>query len=252
MRLLKSLSVLAVVTVVIGASAGMSIAQTTAGISYSGAKLIAPFGSISSPTGRFGETDVNADPPKSGHDAGWAGGLDIGLFANDFLAIGISAGYVRFPIDFGPEIEAQYPTNKAHTTVLLGEVWARAFLPGGFNRWRPYALVGLGMGRPKGTIDYKNPFVIPLPDNAGQIELQSAESTVNTTVAVTGGVGFLIPASPSLAIAVEPRYTSISTKGSGRTDKYTDTSGETYDLDDKAKSNTTWWEIRGGLVITIH
>ena len=251
MRLRKSLTVLAVVTVVC-AWAAASIAQPNDGISYSGTKLIAPFFSGAFPSGRFGETDVNADPPKSGHNAGWAGGLDIGFFANDYFAVGISAGYVRFPIDFGPEIEAQFPTNKANTSVLLGEVWARAFLPGGFNRWRPYALVGLGMGRPKGTIDYKNPFIIPLPDNSGQIDLQSAESTVNTTVAITGGVGFLIPASPSLAIAVEPRYTSISTKGSGRTDKYTDTSGETYTLDDKAKSNTTWWEIRGGIVIAIH
>ena len=84
MRLRKSLSVLAVATLAVCASAAVSIAQPNDGISYSGTKLIAPFFSGAFPTGRFGETDVNADPPKSGHNAGWAGGLDIGFFANDF------------------------------------------------------------------------------------------------------------------------------------------------------------------------
>lgn len=252
MTLQKCLTGLAIVTIAVGVSASAGFAQSNENISYSGTKLIAPFFTGAFPSGRFGETDVDADPPKSGHDAGPGGGLDIGFFANNYLAVGISAGYVRFPIDFGAEIESLYPTNKANTSVLLGEVWARALLPGGFDRWRPYALVGFGVGRPKGSIEYKSPFVIPLPDNAGQIELQSAESTVSTTFAITGGVGFLIPATSSLAIAIEPRYTSISTKGSGRTDKYTDTDGQTYELDDTAKSNTAWWEIRGGVFLTIH
>ena len=124
-------------------------------------------------------------------------------------------------------------------------------MPGGFNRWRPYALLGIGVGRPKGTVDYKEPFIISLPDNGGTIEIQNAESTVKSTVAITGGIGALVPIHRLISLAIEPRYTSISTKGSARTDKYTDTDGQTVELEDTAKSNTNWWEIRAGLVLTI-
>jgi opacity protein-like surface antigen len=243
--------------IVTGAVLFLSLFTATAalaqdeGLTFAGSKLVAPFGCGAFPTGRFGKTDVEADPPKSGNNAGLGAGIDIGFFVSEYLAVGAGLGYVRFPLDFGAELETQFPTKTANTSVLLGEIWARALMPNGFNRWRPYAVVGLGVGRPKGKIDYKEPFIIPLPDDGGTIEIQSAESTVNTTVAITGGIGSLIPISRSVALAIEPRYTSISTKGSGRTDRYTDTSGETVELDDTAKSNTNWWEIRAGLVLTV-
>jgi hypothetical protein len=220
-------------------------------LSFAGAKLVMPFGAGAFPTGRFGETDLEAEPPKSGHDAGYGAGVAVGLFLNEFLAVGIEGAYSQFPIDFGPEFEALYPTSKAHTSILSGQAWLRVFLANSFEHWRPYAVVAAGFGRPKGTIDYEQPFIIEVDENQN-VEVKSAESTVSTSVEVSGGIGAMIPLSRSFSLMIEPRFNSVSSKGTDRTDRFTGPDGDVTESQAKAKANTNWWEIRGGLVLTIH
>ncbi len=217
---------------------------------HSGSYFVAPFGAASFPTGRFGETDPDAIPPKSGHNTGYTIGADVGYYFTDRLVLGLSVRRTTFDIDFGDDIEDQFPAEMAETEVMLAELWARWFLPRGFEHWRPYVAAGIGLGRPKGTIEYQNPFVILLPDD-GSIAVQKLESTVNTAVLVTGGVGVLVPLSRSIGFILEPRYTVLSTKGVERTDAYETADGETIEAKDTAKNNTNWWEIRGGVVFSL-
>lgn len=218
---------------------------------HSGSYFVAPFGAVSFPTGRFGKTDPDAIPPKSGHNTGYTIGADLGYYLTDGLVLGLSVRRTTFDIDFGAEIEEQFPAESAQTDVLLAELWGRWFLPRGFAHWRPYLVGGIGIGRPKGTIEYQNPFIITLPDNGGSIEVQRLESTVNTAVLVTGGIGVLIPVNRSIGFNLEPRYTIVSTKGVERTDEFETSGGEVTESKDTAKNNTNWWEIRGGVVFSL-
>ena len=219
--------------------------------SRTGSFIVSASGGFSSPTGRFGETDTEADPPKSGHDHGLIGAVDVSYALTPAVSVGVGVRMTRFNIDFGPDLEAQYPTNTAHTTVMLGELSAHLFLPDGFQHWRPYAVVAFGIGRPKGTIEYKSPFIVPLPDDQGSVSVQHFESTVDLAASVSGGIGVEIPLTPKLGFMIEPRYTVISTKGTSRTDTYKTTEGESIEAKDTAKSNTNWWEVRGGVTLTL-
>ncbi|MBD3298753.1 MAG: outer membrane beta-barrel protein, partial [candidate division Zixibacteria bacterium] len=177
---------------------------------HSGSYFVAPFGAVSFPTGRFGETDPDAVPPKSGHNTGYTIGADAGYYLTDGLVLGLSVRRTTFDIDFGDEIEEQFPAETAETEIVLAELWGRYFLPRGFEHWRPYLVAGVGLGRPKGTIEYEEPFVILLPDD-GSINVQKLQSTVNTAVLVTGGIGVMVPVSRSIGLNLEPRYTVVST-----------------------------------------
>jgi hypothetical protein len=234
-------SVLAVL--LLGSSASLTRADS---LTLAHAKLMQLSGAIAFPTGRFGNPDPSTN--HAGNKAGFNGGFELGLMVGELLALGVSLDYARFNIDFGGDTTvAIYKVSSAHTTALFGQAWVRALFPGGYAHWRPYALLGLGVGRPKATIE-----------SPGHPSVARFEYTVNTSVGLTAGVGVLIPASKLLAIMIEPRYRVISTKGSGYEELrvYHDGSSETF-LDDqngnrlRQKSNTTWWELRVGLMLTV-
>lgn len=242
----RSIASIVCIVVLAFCTSDLAVAQD-----YAGSFLVNPFGAIAMPTGRFAETDPEADPPKSGHNTGYSLGADFGFLVTSGLAIGVGVRMASFDIDFGPEIEAQFPAKTAKTDVLMAELWGRWFLPRGFERWRPYLIGAVGIGRPKGTVEYDAPFIITLPDNGGTIELQRLESTISTSVMVTGGVGVFIPISPAVGLNLEPRYTLLDTKGAERTDEYETSDGQITEAKDTARSNTNWWEVRGGIFISL-
>lgn len=245
-------SAVVVILTVVAMSIGAPVAHSQDAIpNRTGSFVVNASGGFSVPTGRFGETDTEADPPKSGHNSGLVGALDVSYALTPALAIGVGVRATQFDIDFGPDLEAQFPTTTAHTSVMLAELSAHLFLPDGFQHWRPYAVVTFGIGRPKGTIEYKSAFIVPLPDDQGSVSVQHFESTVDMAATVSGGIGIEIPLSPKFGLTVEPRYTVISTKGTSRTDKYMTTEGESIEVKDTAKSNTNWWEVRGGVTLTL-
>jgi len=209
-------------------------------------KLIWPSFGIAFPTGRFAEIDPKTS--KAGHKTGFDGGLDIGYAVGEYVVLGAAIDYARFDMDFGADTTVRiYELSSARTAAISGHIWIRAFFPGGYAHWRPYALFGLGIGRPKAKI------VSP-----GHPSVARFEYTVNTSVSLTGGIGVLIPVSELLSLVVEPRYRLISTKGAGMTELrvYHDGSSQTF-LNDQSgnrlrqKSNTTWWELRAGLTVMI-
>jgi hypothetical protein len=164
---------------------------------------------------------------------------------NDYLAIGIAGDYACFNMDFGADT-THWDYKSSLTTAMFGQVWIRAFFPGGYAHWRPYALFGIGLGRPKAKIESPN------DPSVARIEF-----AVKTSVGVTGGIGVLVPASSVLSFSFEPRYRQISTKGA-------DMEGFVYHRDGTRepileeggkslhqKSNTTWWELRVGLALMI-
>jgi len=219
--------------------------------------IVSASGGLAFPVGRFGETDPDADPPKTGHDNGYDFGGEIGLLLNPSLSVGIAADYSRFDIDF--EGIPVNPNDEGRTTTLSGHIWARYMLHGGFEHWQPYALLGFGAGRPTGTVDYADP--VPFLVNDSTVMAAKLESVVKTSFSFIAAIGVLIPFTEQVGVSIEPRYHSVSTKGAGRTDKITTTSGDVIETDVgtdgggtvrlKAKSNTDWWEIRGGVIIRI-
>ncbi|MEW5873998.1 MAG: outer membrane beta-barrel protein [Candidatus Zixiibacteriota bacterium] len=204
------------------------------------------------PTGRFGETDLEADPPKSGNDAGLAFGGDVSYYLNEFLLLGGAISHSRFDLDFGSEEESLYPTNIARTSVTIGEATVRVILARSLPWWKPYAVIGVGFGSPKAEVEYQDPraFPDPNPENP-PILVSKFESKVDMSVALSGGVGANIPVARNVAINVEGRYRNVATEGTDRTDTYTLSEGEVLEVGDKAKSDTQWWDLRAGLTITI-
>lgn len=209
-------------------------------------KLIWPSAAMAFPTGRFGTPDPSTN--HAGHKNGFDAGMDFGYMLNEFLAIGISGDYARFNMDFGGDTTSQlYRVTAARTSAMFGQIWLRAFLPGGYTHWRPYVVFGAGLGRPKANI------VSPGHPNVAEFEY-----SVQTTFGLTGGLGVLIPVNRMLAIAFEPRYRSISTKGSEYDELriYHDGTSETFTVGSdgkrlRQKSNTTWWELRAGLSLML-
>jgi len=214
--------------------------------------VIWPQGAIAFPTGRFGEKDEDASAPKDGNKSGFTGGLDAGYFVSDFFCVGLNYSMSRFDLDV---TETPGFDHAGHTDVWIAEAWGRFFLRGGYQHWQPYVFAGVGVGQPKGRAEFDPPAYFGAPVNAEVNELQS---TVSTTSTVSAGIGVLIPTTSSIAVSFEPRYTSVNSKGTGRTDLFTQTDGETFDVKSdnegnrlKAKSNTNWWELRFGLLFLI-
>jgi len=199
--------------------------------------VIWPSGTAAFPTGRFAETIKNT---KDGNKTGLGGALDLGYVLTERVAAGISFDYTRFPLDFAIPLD-----QTGQTTAISGQVWGRYFLPGGFARWRPYLLAGIGVGRPKVRIDF--PVPVRMEDT---LLVKHLEYTVSTRLSMTGGIGFWIPVAGRVALSLEPRYCSISSKAANLTEKKYTVDGRTPKKTYKDKSNTNWWEIRGGLVIT--
>lgn len=220
--------------------------------SNDGAWVIWPSGMISIPTGRFGEKDEDASAPKDGNKTGFGGGIDAGYFISDFACIGVNYSMSRFDLDVA---ETPGFDHTGNTTVWTAEAWGRFFLRGGYQHWQPYVFLGAGIGQPKGKAEFDPPAFFGAPVNS---EVDELESTVDLTSTVSAGIGVLIPATRTIAVSFEPRYTSVNTKGTARTDLFTQTDGQTFEVksDDegnrlKAKSNTNWWEIRLGLAFII-
>jgi len=220
--------------------------------------LLSVSGGLAFPTGRFAETNPDADPPKAGHDNGYDASAAIGMFLSPAVAVGVSGDYSRFDIDF--EGLPVNPDDRGHTSTVSGHVWIKYQLSGGFARWQPYAKIGLGAGRPTGQVDYDVPVAFSVNDST--VLATKLESVVKTSFSFLAALGVLIPITNQVGISIEPAYRTVSTKGAGRTDKIhtvdgdvfeteigTDSGGGTVRL--KAKSNTDWWEIRGGIVIMI-
>jgi hypothetical protein len=209
-------------------------------------KLIWPSAAAAFPTGRFGTPDEATN--HAGHHTGFDAGMDLGYMVGEYVAIGVGADYAGFNMDFGGDTTSKiYKTTSARTTALSAHFWIRAFFPGGYDRWRPYAILGLGIGRPKAKI------VSP-----GHPEVARFEYTVGTSVGLTGGIGVLVPLNEFLSLSIEPRYRMISTKGAEMEEVrvYHDGTSETFLHDQYGnrlhqKSNTTWWELRGGLTLTV-
>ncbi len=221
-------------------------------ISNAGSWIVWPSGAVSFPSGRFGEKDESASAPKDGNKTGYGAGLDAGYFISDFACVGVNYSMSRFDLDVA---ETPGFDHTGHTSVWALEAWGRFFLRGGYQHWQPYVFAGVGIGQPKGKAEFDPPAFFGAPVNADVDEL---ESTVDLTSAVSAGVGVLIPASRTFALTFEPRYTSINTKGTARTDLFTQTNGEQFEVKSdnegnrlKAKSNTNWWELRFGLVFLI-
>lgn len=247
-RLRTMLAILVTVALPFGGQARSEDAS-----SFRGTKLIWPSGAIAFPTGRFARTDIKASSPKLGNKTGWNFGGDVGYFLSEFVAVGAGYGYGRFKIDFGGDPEARpVPTNLARTSVSTIQAWARLFPQGGYSHWQPYILVAAGIGRPVGTIEYTSPVSIDT------LMVARLDSKVKISAALTAGIGALVPISNLLSGSMEVRYSKISTKGVDRTDHMTTRTGQSidvnYDPDGhhlKSKSDTNWWEVRGGLVLTI-
>ncbi|MEW5701301.1 MAG: hypothetical protein AB1792_03630 [Candidatus Zixiibacteriota bacterium] len=209
--------------------------------------LICPSGAVAIPTGRFAET-IKGENPKDGHKTGFTGALELGRFLSQRLAVGIAAGYTRFPLDFSIPLE-----QEGSTKVLMGQLWGRYFLAGGYAHWQPYLSAGIGIGRPKVSIDF--PIPVRMEDT---LLVDRLESTVDLSLSLTGGVGVRVPIGDRLAFLFEPRYVSISTKGTNRTDKLRTTDGrmreDRYAEDGsrlKDKSRTNWWDIRVGVMLSL-
>ena len=213
-----------------------------------GSKFFAPFGAVASPSGRWGETDTKANPPKTGHKTGFAGGVDVGYFLSEQAAIGIAIDYAQFDLDFG-DLASTFKTDVARTSLLMGQVWARIYLPRGFNRWRPYIVVGVGAGKPKSKAEFPDPIPFQI-DSVTTVFLAKQNSSVDLSFGIMAGVGFMIPILDRVSAVVEPRYRSFSVSGKGRTDTFTLDDGSVTKEPDTAKSNMNWWEVRGGLIIT--
>ena len=213
--------------------------------------VIWPQGGLAIPSGRFAEKDEDASAPKDGNKNGFSGGLDAGYFLSDFICIGANYSMSRFDLDVA---ETPGFAHTGTTTVWTGEAWARFFLRGGYKRWQPYVFAGVGVGQPKAKLEFDPPIQFPgLP-----APTETLESTVNMTSTLSAGIGVLIPATKSIAVSFEPRYSSVGSKGTARTDLFTQSDGSQAEakVDDegnrlKAKSNTNWWEIRLGLVFLI-
>ena len=232
--------------------AGLTLEAHAQPQSNDGAWVIWPSGMISIPTGRFGEKDEDASAPKDGNKTGFGGGLDAGYFISDFACIGVNYSMSRFDLDVA---ETPGFDHTGNTTVWAAEAWGRFFLRGGYQHWQPYVFFGAGIGQPKGKMEFDPPAFFGAPVNS---EVNELESTVDMTSTVSAGIGVLIPATKTIAVSFEPRYTSVNTKGTARTDLFTQTDGQTFEVksDDegnrlKAKSNTNWWEIRLGLAFII-
>lgn len=220
--------------------------------SNDGAWIIWPQGGLAIPTGRFAEKDESASAPKDGNKNGFTGGLEAGYFLSDFACIGVNYSMSRFDLDVA---ETPGFAHTGNTDVWVAEAWGRFFLRGGYERWQPYVFAGVGIGQPKGKAEFDPPAFFGAPVNA---EVSELESTVSVTSTLSAGIGVLIPATSSIALSFEPRYTSVNSKGTGRTDLFTQTDGDTFEVksDDegnrlKAKSNTNWWEIRVGVVFLL-
>lgn len=216
--------------------------------SHDGSWVIWPGGALAFPTGRFGEKDEESSPAKDGHKIGFEGGLEAGYFLSEFACVGVGYNYSNFDLDL-----AGAGGRDGSTSIHTVQAWARYFLAGGYRHWRPYIFAAAGLGRPKAAIDYDPPVNFGLP-----ADVEKLESTVAMTSSISGGIGVLIPATRSLAVSFEPRYISVQSKGTGRTDLFTMTDGEPAEVKEdpegnrlKAKSNTNWWELRIGLIFMI-
>jgi hypothetical protein len=214
--------------------------------------VIWPQGGLAMPTGRFAEKDEDASAPKDGNKNGFTGGLEAGYFLSDFACVGLNYSMSSFDLDVAatPGFDHTGSTN-----VWVAQAWGRFFLRGGYKRWQPYVFAGVGIGQPKGKAEFNPPAFFGAPVNA---EVNELESTVSMTSTLSAGVGVLIPATSAIAISFEPRYTSVSSKGTARTDLFTQTDGDTFEVKSdnegnrlKAKSNTNWWEIRVGVVFLL-
>lgn len=213
--------------------------------------VIWPQGGVAFPSGRFGEKDEDASAPKDGNKTGYAAGIEAGYFLSDFVCIGLDYSMSRFDLDVA---ETPGFDHSGHTSVWTAQAWGRFFLRGGYERWQPYVFAGVGLGRPTATLEFDPPtgaFQLPA-------EVTTLESTVDMTSSISGGVGVLIPFSSKLGLSFEPRYNSINTKGTARTDLLTQTDGAQAEVKEdnegnrlKAKSNTNWWEIRLGLIFLL-
>ncbi len=210
-----------------------------------------PSGAIAFPTGRFGEKDEDASAPKDGNKSGFTAGLEAGYFVSDFVCVGLNYSMSRFDLDV---TETPGFNHSGHSDVWVAEAWGRFFLRGGYQRWQPYVFAGVGLGRPKANLEFDPPtgaFNLPA-------EVTTLESTVGMTSSVSGGIGVMVPLISAVSVSFEPRYNSIHSKGTGRTDLLTQTDGAQAEVKEdpegnrlKAKSNTNWWELRFGLVFII-
>jgi opacity protein-like surface antigen len=217
---------------------------------------------MASPTGRFGEEDLDTLSLKIGLKTGYDVGFDVGYVLSQRALVGVAFDYSRFDFDLSPDILEAYSQSgievaDGHSSALQAQAWLRYFLNKPLARWRPYAVVGVGMGIPKGIVEYAGPTQL-----SEDLVVVDQESAVGISVLMTAGIGALIPVAPNLALSIEPRYRRISTKGRTRTDTFTredgstvevkygtDGSGGNYRL--KAKSNTEWWEMRAGIVFAL-
>jgi opacity protein-like surface antigen len=241
-RAAGALLVLVIVAISIAAPARADV------VSRSHSFVFSVAGAPAFPTGRFGEQDKDSNPPKDGHKSGWSGGADVGYFFSDLFAAGLSYSYTSFDLD-------PYSAGRSGSTkISSAQVWGRLFFRAAYQHWQPFVTLGAGVGRPKATIEYDPPEVFPgLPATVSKLE-----STVSICGTVTGGIGVLIPVNHSIGVSFEPRYTTVYSKGTARTDTFHMTSGEIGEVKKdndgnrlKAKSNTNWWELRFGVQIFI-
>ncbi|MBI3872680.1 MAG: outer membrane beta-barrel protein [candidate division Zixibacteria bacterium] len=211
--------------------------------------LLWPSGAVAFPTGRFAETHVDPDPSKSmaGQKAGFDAGFEAGYSASQFVTVGIGLDFARFDLDFDSDSTVlRYNPKDAHTSVTMAQLWLRGFPAGAYAHWRPYFIFGAGMGRPKGIIES------PLHPQVARFE-----NTIDTKFGVTVGVGSIIDVGRWLGLSVETRYRRLSTKGAGRKELriYHDGTSQTFTQDRNGplvdKSNTNWWELRAGVVISL-
>ncbi len=213
--------------------------------------VIWPQGGLAIPTGRFAEKDEDASAPKDGNKNGLTGGLEAGRFLSDFACVGLNYSMSSFDLDVAatPGFDHTGSTN-----VWVAQAWGRFFLRGGYERWQPYVFAGVGIGQPKAKLEYDPPVQFAgLP-----AATETLESTVSVTSTISAGIGVLVPATRTIGLSFEPRYTSVSSKGTARTDLFTQADGSQAEakVDNegnrlKAKSNTNWWEIRVGVVFLL-
>lgn len=218
--------------------------------------VIWPSGGPAFPAGRFGETDLDPQSLKPGHKTGYNAGLAVGWALSDQVVIGLAVQHARFDMDLDSSTRTALNTESGRTTATLVEFWGRSFLRGGFVRWRPYVLLGVGLGRPRGVATFVH--AIPIEDQFAD----RLESTVGLSAVVSAGLGVAIPLTSRFAATVDARYRSVSSKGTDRTDKFFLTTGGTVDVkygrNDqgerfrlKARANTDWWEIRVGVALRL-
>jgi hypothetical protein len=218
--------------------------------------VIWPSGALAFPTGRFSKTDLQASPPKLGHSSGFSGGIAAGYVVGETVIIGLQGNMSRFDIDFGTDAENIFEAD-GNTTTLSAEAWVRYFLGGGFARWQPFIHLGMGLSRPKGKVDYGIAAPFDINDTL-RVQGESLESTVATSLVMALGAGALIPVSKRISFSLEGMARTVSSKGSDRTDVLTTIDGEVFTFTRgtdsgevvslKAKNDTNWWEIRGGIV----